>query len=157
MFHLCEEDWFLLSRLPRIQTLLLQLAVVCGLLLLVPSAVFFFFPPLVCLFIAELWDCDWSWKRPFPWAWKVTDPNQQGLLSVLLESLHEWVESSFLSSLVRIFSLSLSFIFVSSIDNLCFYVRCESCAVLKIQRRHPVFEIGTLLQSGHLSLLPLKF
>lgn len=86
---------------------LMDATVVCGLWLLVLPA---FFCSLVCLFIGELWDCDWSWKRRSPWAWKVTDPNQQGLLSVMLESLHEWVESSFLSCLVRIGGFSfLSF------------------------------------------------
>ena len=105
-----------------------------------------FFCSFVCLFIGELWDCDWSWKRRSPWAWKVTDPNQQGLLSVMLESFHEWVESSFLSSLVRIGFFSFHFFFFSSIDNLCFYVQCDSRAALKIQGRKSVSEIGRLLQ-----------
>ena len=139
-----ETDSFL-SRLPRTQTLLLQFNGCHCCMWIVTAGSPRFFCSLVCLFIGGLWDCDWSWKRRSPWAWKVTDPNQQGLLSVMLESLHEWVESSFLSSWVRIGFFSFHFFF-SSIDNLCFYVQCDSCAALKIQRRKPVFEIERLLQ-----------
>lgn len=74
----------------------------------------------------------------------MADPNQQGLLSVMLESLHEWVESSFLSSLVRIGFFLFFIFFFSTIDTLLLCTVWFLCCLKDTKKKACVWNRKTI-------------